>query len=112
MATPIPHHEPLYGLLELDAAGTIIYYTPDERADGAAHVVGRNFFTDIAPMANGAEFRELLNSFRLSHEPARRFDFTFQLGQASCRAHVLLARIREQSELGSAESVLVNIKRA
>ena len=112
MAIPIPHQEPPYGLLELDAAGTILYYTPDGHARSAAQVVGRNFFTDLAPMANGGEFRELLNGFRLGHQPACSFDFTFELGHVSCRARVLLARIREQSELGIAESILVNIRRA
>jgi photoactive yellow protein len=101
------------GLLEVDANGTVLYFKPDrEGASGcsAADVVGRNLFTDIAPIAEAGEFQERINIFRRRHAPADSFHFTFNCNQNYFSVKVLLARIHEQSVLGSIESVLVHIR--
>lgn len=102
-----------FGLLEVDATGTILYFKPDR--DGvptcsAADFVGRNLFTDVAVVAEDKEFQERIKAFRRGPMPADSFHFTFGSGQNYLSVKVLLARIHEQSVLGSVESVLVHIR--
>ena len=101
------------GLLELDADGTVLYFKPDRGNSSncsAEDVVGRNLFTDIAPIAEAVEFKERIKTFRRRHAPADSFHFTFGAGHNNIGVRVLLARIHEQSVLGSTESVLVHIR--
>ena len=104
-----------FGLLELSADGTIIYYRPDEKEDrkvNHADLVGHNILTDVLPLAGAAEFRERLRNFRRSHAPADSFHLTLRLDDGSVEAKVLLAHISEQSETGATDSTLVHIRRA
>ncbi|HEY0322751.1 MAG TPA: hypothetical protein VGC66_17485 [Pyrinomonadaceae bacterium] len=102
------------GLLELDADGTVLYFNPDKEnsSDGsAAGVVGRNIFTDIIPIAEAREFQDRIKTFKRSPAPADSFHFTFNCNQNYLPVKVLLARIHEQSMVGSTESILVHIRR-
>ena len=110
MITEVP-----LGLVELDDAGTVLYYNREggAPADAPSHeMVGRNFYTDVAPVADAREFRNALAAFRRAHAPSYSFNFTFQTGDASCHTRILLARIHEKSEAGGRGSLLVQIKRA
>jgi photoactive yellow protein len=101
------------GLLELDAIGTVLYFKPDKESIAscsAADVVGRNLFTDIAPIAETGEFQERIKNFKRRQAPADSFHFTFNSGQTYLAVKVLLARIHEQSVLGNTESVLIHIR--
>jgi photoactive yellow protein len=100
------------GLLELDSSGTILYFKPDGESASvcSTDIVGRNLFTDIAPIAETGEFQERIKTFRQGHAPADSFHFTFNSGQTYLAVKVLLARIHEQSELGNTESVLIHIR--
>lgn len=101
------------GLLELDANGTILYFKPDSQSHfiSASDIIGRNLFTDIAPIAEDREFQERIETFKQRHAPADSFHFTFQADQNCLAVKVLLARIHEQSVLGSTESILIHIRR-
>ncbi|HEX8709578.1 MAG TPA: PAS domain-containing protein [Pyrinomonadaceae bacterium] len=111
-------HEPSFnalpfGLLELDGEGTVLYFKPEQREIPGlqtTELIGQNFFTAITPIAEAGEFRERIRSFKRSHAPAESFHFTFGFENRYLSVRVLLARIREQSELGSAESVLIHIR--
>jgi photoactive yellow protein len=112
------NQSPLYslplGLLELDANGTVLYYKPDRdnaSVCSAADVIGRNLFTDVAPIAEDKEFQERIKTFRRRHAPADSFHFTFGSGQSYLAVKVLLARIHEQSVLGNTESILIHMRR-
>jgi photoactive yellow protein len=101
------------GLLELDSNGTVLYFKPERESISrcsAADIVGRNLFTDIAPIAEAVEFHERIKTFRRRHAPADSFHFTFGSGQSNLAVKVLLARIHEQSVLESTESVLIHIR--
>jgi PAS domain-containing protein len=101
------------GLLEVDANGTVLYFKPDisnESACSAQDVVGRNLFTDVVLIAEDTEFQERIKTFRRGPMPADSFHFTFGSGQNYLSVKVLLARIHEQSVMGSMESVLVHIR--
>ena len=104
-----------FGLLELSADGTILYYRPDEKDDSKVYksdLVGQNILTDVTPLAQAAEFRERLRDFRRSHAPADSFHLTFNLEDGGVQAKILLAHIREQAETGARNSTLVHIRRA
>ena len=103
------------GLVELDEAGTIIYYRREGSAAAPSkqEIVGRNFYTDVAPVADATEFRGTLAAFRRSHAPSQGFNFTFREGDGEMLTRVVLARVHEKSEAGGARgSLLVQIRRA
>jgi photoactive yellow protein len=109
--TPVP-----YGLLELDAEGTVIYYRSENKGlfvTPESEIVGRNFFTDIAAISQAKEFQNEIKDFRRSHAPAYSFNFSFALKNRSLPVRVLLARVRERPTLGEstpAESLYVHIR--
>jgi hypothetical protein len=103
------------GLLELDASGTVLYFKPDSKGVSTpadTDLIGRNLFADIPVVAEAKEFQARLHSFRRNHAPADSFTCTFPSEQGQVRAKVLLARIHEQSTLGTVESILVHIREA
>ncbi len=101
------------GLLELDSSGTILYFKPDSESASvhSSDIIGRNIFTDVAPIAEDGEFQERIKTFRRRSAPADSFHFTFGPGQSYLAVKVLLARIHEQSVLGNPESILIHIRR-
>jgi len=111
LLTPIP-----YGLMELDEAGTVIYYKSENKGlfvKPEGEIVGSNFFTDIAAVAGAKEFQHHIKEFRRSHAPAQSFTYTFELKHRRLPVRVLLARIHERSTEGGAqpvESVFVHIR--
>lgn len=111
LLTPIP-----YGLLELDEAGTVIYYRSEDRGlfkRPESELVGRNFFTDIEAVAQAREFQERIKEFRRSRLPAHSFTFAFTLKNRPLPVRVLLARVHERPNAGgvaSVESLYVHIR--
>jgi photoactive yellow protein len=109
LLTPIP-----YGLLEVDEEGTVIYYRSENKGlfpKPDSEIIGRNFFTDIAAVAEAKEFQNRIKEFRRSHAPAHSFTFTFTLKHRSLPVRVLLARIHERPA-GDApsESLYIHIR--
>ena len=106
----------LFGLVELDAAGTVLYtrFEPDgeSRPGGARDYTGLNFYTEVAPFRNLAEFRSLLEGFRRGSQPAHSTEFTCDYEDGPVYVKVLLARIRERSQSDTTKSILVHIRKA
>ena len=105
----------LFGLLELDAAGTVLYSRFE--SDGATgwpspDVTGRNFYTEVAPFQNVGEFRRELDSFSNGSQPSQSITFTCQYADGPLTVRVLLARIRERSQRDVTKSILVHIRKA
>jgi len=102
----------LLGLLELDPQGTVIFSRlhGDEKLAGAADVVGRNFFSEVATFLNVAEFRQRFETFGNNREPSSSFMFNCDYGDDAVPVKVLLARLREDAKYP--RSVLVYIKKA
>jgi hypothetical protein len=112
-----PPGQKFYGLVELDADGTVLYsrVETDGRgmaADRARDVTGRNFYTEVAPFRNVDEFRRLLECFCKGSQPASSADFVCDYDDGPQAVRVLLARIRERTELDVTKSVLVHIRKA
>lgn len=104
----------LYGLLELDAAGTVLYSRIEGAAAAAAapDLTGLNFYTEVAPFSNVGEFRKQLDSFSRSAQPASSIDFTCDYDDGPVTVRVLLARIRERTQQDATKSILVHIRKA
>jgi hypothetical protein len=103
-----------FGLFELDADGTVLYFKPERNGDSphlVPSIVGENFFADVVPAANVKELKDQLVNFRRSHAPAASFDFTFSFEQGIIPARVLTARIHDRSEFGSTEFILVHLRK-
>jgi photoactive yellow protein len=89
-----------FGLLELDPAGTVIRYSPAaERLSCPAvcDILGRNFFTEIAPVAEVNQFRARFHAFMAAGQAIDRFTAKYATGQQDVRGQVLLAQITEKS---------------
>ncbi|MFL6334731.1 MAG: hypothetical protein ACJ754_15580 [Pyrinomonadaceae bacterium] len=106
----------LFGLVELDAAGTVLYtrFEPSVAPPdgGATNGIGLNFYTEVAPFRNVVEFRELLEGFSRGSQPAHSVDFTCDYEDGPLPVRVLLARIRERTSADVTKSILVHIRRA
>lgn len=100
----------LYGLVELDAAGTVLYTRFE--SDGAHDCAGLNFYTQVAPFKNIADFKRRLDDFTRGSQPAHSMDFTCDYEDGPVLVRVLFARIRERSQADVTKSVLVHIRRA
>ena len=102
----------LFGLLELDPCGTVIFskLEGDEKSAGAVNVVGRNFFSDVATFLNVAEFRQRFETFDSNPEPSSSFMFNCDYEDGAVPVKVFLARLREDAKYPV--SVLLYIKKA
>lgn len=105
----------MYGLVELDQAGTVLYTRFE--GDGAAtfsarDFTGLNFYTQVAPFQNVGEFRQRLDDFNKGTQPAHTMDFTCDYVDGPVPVRVLLTRIRERSLHDVTKSILVHFRRA
>ena len=115
MSSMILSQQKLFGLLELDAAGTVLYsrLEGDGNLDGsAADVAGHNFYSEVAPFMNVEEFHQRLDTFNRSSEQAKSFVFNCDYEDGAVPVRVLLARIRERTNGDHIKSLLVHIKKA
>jgi len=112
MSSLIVGPQKLFGLLELDLHGTVIFsrLEGDEELAGAMDVVGLNFFSEVATFLNVAEFRQHFEIFDNNRHPSSSFMFNCDYGDGAVPVKVLLARLKEDRKYP--ESVLVYIKKA
>ena len=102
----------LFGLLELDLHGTVIFskLEGDEKFAGAVDVVGLNFFSEVATFLNVAEFRQHFETFDNNRHPSNSFLFNCDYEDGAVPVKILLARLKEDTKYPG--SVLVYIKKA
>ena len=99
-----------FGILELDPWGTVIFSKLEGEFAGAADVVGRNFFSEVATFLNVAEFRQRFETFHSNLEPSTSFMFNCDYEDGAVPVKVLLARLGEDTK--SPRAVLVYIRQA
>jgi photoactive yellow protein len=101
-----------FGLLELDARGTVIRFSPAAEQNSpvqARDVLGRNFFREIAPFEQVSDFQSRFQVFMASGESVQRFTSSFPSDKGQIKVQILLARITEKSEQGRERLALVRI---
>ena len=115
MSSSILSRQKLFGLLELDAAGTVLYSRIETEGgpDGSpSDVRGHNFYTEVATFLNVEEFHQRLDTFNRGVEHANSFVFNCDYEDGAVPVKVLLARIRERTNGDHTRSLLVHIKKA
>lgn len=117
MSSVILRQQKLFGLLELDAAGTVLYSRLEGDGTGnldcsVADVAGRNFFSEVVSFLNIEEFQQRLETFNSGCEQANSFEFNCDYEDGAVAVRVLLARIRERANDYRTKSLLVHIKKA
>jgi hypothetical protein len=114
MNSTVITQQKLFGLLELDAEGKIIYSrieSGEDMRNFADDIKGLNFYTEVAPFKNVGEFQRCLDAFRQSSQQAQTIGFTCEYDDGPVQVRVLMARIRGHSEYDSAKSMLVHIRK-
>ncbi|HEX8773669.1 MAG TPA: hypothetical protein VF735_08655 [Pyrinomonadaceae bacterium] len=114
MSTTISDQQKLFGLFELDPAGTVLYsrMEPDGDAFGnMPDVAGHNFFETVAPFENAEELRRRITSFTRGDGQADNFHFACRYENGPLLVKVLLARIRERTNGQHTKSILVHIRK-
>lgn len=87
-----------FGLYEVDAAGTVVYYIPPIRekiSDSINNVVGRCFFDEIIPCAQAEEFKNRFLNFMSDSHSVERFSVDFPHMQSSAKVDIMMVRLTE-----------------
>jgi hypothetical protein len=114
MNASLLNQQKLFGLFELDPAGTVLYsrVEPDKDSKTSApNVEGHDFFNEIAPFQNAEELRLRIRDFTNSGVHADNFHFTCLCDDGPLLVKVLLARIRERSDDKRTKSILMHIRK-
>lgn len=104
----------LFGLFELDLAGTVLYsrFEPDgEPGPIGPDISGRNFYEEVTPFSNIEEFRQRVAHFTRGVSAADNFTFSCQYEGSTQPVKVLLARVHERSSSTLTKSVLMHIRK-
>lgn len=115
MSSSLLSQRKLFGLLELDAAGTVLYSKLDTDGNSdyrTADVAGHNFYSEVAPFTNVEELHQHLDLFHRSSEQAKSFVFNCKYDDGAVPVRVLLARVNERTNGDDTKSLLVHIKKA
>lgn len=91
-----------FGTLQLDAGGKVLDHE-DVRRRG---LVGRNLFTDVAPLARVGGFQRRYRDFLSSGEGCRTFSLPFQTGRGTVRVQIFFGRICRELSLVRIRKVL------
>lgn len=100
-----------FGLFELDAAGTVIYYSSatEERQDTLPGIVGRNFFDYLALISEVEELKNRFLNFMADGTSFERFTIRFPYHQESLKVQIVMAHISEKSEAGRERFALLRV---
>jgi photoactive yellow protein len=106
------HTELPYGLLELDAKGTVLRYAPAFEQNPqvkADDVMGHNFFNEVMP---GSEIKECQSRFQRFMEEGLtldKFNTTLATEKGPVKVQIMLAQILEKTEGAVERLALVRI---
>jgi photoactive yellow protein len=84
-----------FGVIEIDDSGTVVSYNQAEsQLSGLqpSSVVGRNFFTDIAPCTRVKAFKDRFNSVLSGNKPLEAFSFTFRFPRRTTEVEIAFVR--------------------
>jgi photoactive yellow protein len=91
-----------YGVIVLDASGTVLYYNEREQQIAGRErsaVVGRNFFLEIAPCTSVQEFQAPFRAALQSEERLPAFRFRFPFSAQPRDVEITLTGFRNQGDL-------------
>jgi photoactive yellow protein len=112
MMVAILSHALPFGLLELDAAGTVVRYSPAAEQNSPVQsqdIIGRNFFTEVAPCEQVNEVRSRFLAFMAFGDAVQKFSITCPVEDKSIKIQIMLARVTEMLDEGRERLALVRI---
>jgi hypothetical protein len=115
MSISLDTEQPLTALVELDPEGTVLFlkWNEEEKLPHSPNeLVGRNFFSEVAPFENISELRDRFETFHCGSSSTNSFSFNCKYEDRSERVRVLLARLRADPVPGRSGAVLMYIKKA
>lgn len=95
-----------FGVIDLDREATILAFNKTEAELAklqAEKVIGRNFFTEVAPCTAVKEFEGRFQEFMHNDEQMMRFDFTFSFKDAPVAVDIFFLRVNAQRNLDTGE---------
>lgn len=90
-----------YGIIVLDRSGSVLYYNPrEEQISGRqrASVLGRNFFTEIAPCTAVREFQGRFLELVERPDATVDFDFTFAFPTGAHEVRISMTAFDDRDE--------------
>ena len=95
-----------FGIIDLDAQATVTAYNRTE-ADlaqlQAEKVIGRNFFTEVAPCAAVKEFQGRFQEFIDGDEQTMRFNFIFSFRHGPVEVDIFFLREKADCDINPTE---------
>lgn len=101
-----------FGMFELDAAGTVIHYSPatGERKNLApVNILGRNFFDRLTCISEVEELKNRFLNFMADGTSFERFTISFPYNQESVKVQIVMAHVSEKSENGRERFALLRV---
>jgi photoactive yellow protein len=101
-----------FGLLELDAEGRVVRYGPAHEREPASvreKIVGRNFFTEVAPRPEILQFKARFEHFMANGELVDRFTVEYPSAEGTISVQFLLAHMAQGSSRDLDRLALVRI---
>lgn len=99
----------LFGLFELDAAGTVLYSKINPQHSNfvlPTDLVGQNFFDEINEHLNVAELRRRFVDFAKGRDSVENFTFVYPSEPEPFKTRVMLTKIY-QRESGATEKLII-----
>jgi photoactive yellow protein len=88
-----------FGVIQINQNGDIITFNQAERmlsGQSQDDVVGRNFFTEIAPCSDVQEFRGRFKEFLNGTNLSERFDYAYYFGGQAVNVQITFLRVNRQ----------------
>ncbi|HEY0385756.1 MAG TPA: hypothetical protein VGC64_07070 [Pyrinomonadaceae bacterium] len=101
-----------FGLLELNAAGSVIRYSPAAEQNSpvqAQDVIGHNFFTEVAPCQQLSEVKSRFLAFMAFGDDVQKISIVCPVEQMNVKIQIMLARLHEKHDSGRERLALVRI---
>lgn len=91
-----------YGVVKLDSEGKVLAFNrAEEKLSRLSRelVIGRNFFTEVAPCADVREFRGRFEKFLKTGEALTQFDFRYTFESGPVAVHLVMVRVAHEKAL-------------
>jgi hypothetical protein len=105
----------IFGLFELDTAGTVKYSRLEAGGSSLSSspgLIGLNFFDEVAPFKNTEELRQRFRYFANGSASAEKFNFSCNLNGSPTEVKVMLTQINEREFDANSKLIILDIRKA
>jgi photoactive yellow protein len=104
----------IFGLFELDTAGTVKYSrieAGNAMLNSSSGLIGLNFFDEVAPFKNTEELRQRFRYFANSSTAAEKFNFSCHFNGSPTEVKVMLTQINEREFDANSKLIILDIRK-